>query len=84
MTLLLRVIEFLLLISASVARDTLHLGVMIPVEGVLDFSAFIPTMDLALETIENDTTLPFTFAITFNDSMVIRSSGNKYRVARSV
>ena len=52
------------------AKDTYRLGVLIPIEGYLDLSAYIPTMELALETVENDTTLPFSFTYTLNDSMV--------------
>ena len=51
-------------------KDTYRLGVLIPIEGNLDLSAYIPTMELALETVENDTTLPFNFTYTLNDSMV--------------
>ena len=64
------VVVLLLLIRASAEKDTLRLGVLIPVEGFLDLSAYIPTMELALETVANDTTLPFNFSTTFNDSMV--------------
>ena len=52
------------------AKDTYRLGVLIPIEGYLDLSAYIPTMELALETVENDTSLPFSFTYTLNDSMV--------------
>ena len=52
------------------AKETLHLGVLISQEGEFDFTGFIPAMNLALETIENDTTLPFNFTITLSDSMV--------------
>ena len=63
------------LIRTSAAKDTIHIGVIIPVNSeIIDFSAYIPTLELALETIENDTTLPFNFAITFNDSMVCSHS----------
>ena len=62
---------FLFAIKVNVtAKDTLRLGVLIPVKGVLDLSAYIPTMELALETVANDTTLPFNFSIIRNDSMV--------------
>ena len=62
---------FLFVIKVNVtAKDTLRLGVLIPVKGDLDLSAYIPTMELALETVANDTTLPFNFSIIRNDSMV--------------
>ena len=62
-------IVFLFTIGAN-AKQTLRLGVLISQEGDFDFTGFIPAMNLALETIENDTTLPFNFSITLNDSMV--------------
>ena len=64
------VVVLLSLIRASAEKDTLRLGVLIPVEGIFDYSAFIPTMELALETVANDTTLPFNFSTIRNDSMV--------------
>ena len=41
-------------------------------EGVFDFSGLIPAIEIALETIEADETLPFTFTYAHNDSMVSR------------
>lgn len=61
---------FVFVIKANTAKDTLRLGVLIPMEGDLDLSAYILPMNLALETIENDTTLPFKFTTKLNDSMV--------------
>ena len=67
-------VVFILLIGVNARRETpretLRLGVLISQEGEFDFTGFIPAMRLALETIENDTTLPFTFDIVLNDSMV--------------
>ena len=60
----------LLFLVTVKAKETLHLGVLISQEGEFDFTGFIPAMNLALETIENDTTLPFNFTITLSDSMV--------------
>ena len=60
---------FSLLIAVN-AKETLHLGMLISQEGDFDFTGFIPAMNLALETIENDTTLPFNFYIKLNDSKV--------------
>ena len=59
-----------LFLVAVKAKEALHLGVLISQEGEFDFTGFIPAMNLALETIENDTTLPFNFTITLSDSMV--------------
>ena len=60
---------FLDLIAVN-AKTTLHLGAMISQEGGIDLSGYIPAMNLALETIKNDTTLPFNFNIRLSDSMV--------------
>lgn len=60
----------LILIRVNLAKDTLHIGVLVSVEGDLNLSGYIPAMDIALETINNDTTLPFDFSVTLNDSMV--------------
>ena len=46
------------------ARETLRLGVFNDIRG------FVPGMEIALETIRNDKTLPFTFEVTFNFTMV--------------
>ena len=48
------------------ARETLRLGVY------TDLTGFLPAMELALKTIEDDKTLPFIFNVTLNDSMVSR------------
>ena len=51
-------------------RQTLRLGMLFSQEGIFDFSGLIPSIEIALETIEADETLPFTFTYTHNDSMV--------------
>ena len=65
---------FLFLIGINLqevnAKETLHLGVLISQEGGTDLSGYIPAMNIALETIENDTTLPFKFYVRVNDSQV--------------
>ena len=67
---------FLVNVKAEVKeKKTLHLGVLISQEGEFDFTGLLSAMDLALETIENDTTLPFNFTITLNDSMVSQCVG---------
>ena len=45
-------------------RETLRLGMLFPQDGDLDYSGLIPTIEIALETIEADETLPFTFTYT--------------------
>lgn len=52
------------------SKDILRLGVLIPEKGELNLSAYIHTMELALETVKNDTTLPFEFETIHSDSMV--------------
>lgn len=74
MALIVRVITaisvVLLLLIRGNSEQTLRLGVLISQEGDFDFTGLIAAMDLALETINNDTTLPFNFYVTLNDSMV--------------
>ena len=64
------IILLLFLIRVNSAKDTLHLGVLISQEGDLNLSGYVPAMELALESINNDTSLPFDFKVTLNDSMV--------------
>ena len=66
------IITLVLLIDLSYGRDTLHLGVLVSQDGGerIDFSGFLPALDLALETIDNDTSLRYRFNVTVNDSMV--------------
>ena len=64
------IIVGLILIRANSAKDTLHIGVLVSVEGDLNLSGYIPAMNIALERINNDSTLPFDFNVTLNDSMV--------------
>ena len=71
-------VPFLLLIAINLqyingnetSKEILHLGVLISQEGGTDLSGYIPAMNIALETIENDTTLPFIFRSRINDSKV--------------
>ena len=64
------IISIACLVSMINAKEVLHLGVMISQEGPFGFRGFLPAMELALETIKDDKTLPFAFEITLNDSMV--------------
>ena len=63
------VISLSLSAAATDERESLRLGVLFSQE-VFDFSGSIPAIEMALETIEDDETLPFTFTYTHNDSMV--------------
>ena len=67
------IISYLSFSRTSDAKETLRLGMLFSQEGVFDFSGLIPAIDIALETIEADETLPFTFTYTHNDSMVSAS-----------
>ena len=58
------IVVFLFSLTNTNARETLRIGVYI------DLTGFLPAMELALKTIEDDITLPFTFNVTLNDSMV--------------
>ena len=58
------------LLFLMIRVNILHLGVLISQEGDLNLSGYIPAMELALESIKNDTSLPFDFSVTLNDSMV--------------
>lgn len=59
-------IHFIMFLSLTDAKekDSLRLGVY------NDLTGFLPAMELALETIRNDETLPFTFNVTCSQSMV--------------
>ena len=64
------VLLFLIRVLVNSAKDMLCVGVLVSQEGDLNLSGYIPVMDLALESIKNDTTLPFYFNVTLNDSKV--------------
>lgn len=64
------IICLLVTITITNAKETLRLGAMISQEGPFGLTGFLPAMELALETIKEDETLPFEFEITLNDSMV--------------
>ena len=66
-------VVFLFLTGVNAEKETLRFGALISQSGVGSFySGFIPAMDLALETIRNDATLPFSINYTLTDSMVRR------------
>ena len=62
------VVNFVLLLMDTNARETYRLGVY------TDLRGFLPAMRLALRTIEDDETLPFTFNVTLDLSMVSSDS----------
>ena len=70
---MINIFVFIFLIGVNGKEQILNLGVLISQEGDSDFTGFIPAMNLALETIENDTTLPFNFIVKSNDSRVRES-----------
>ena len=67
-------VVILLVITISSAttheKETLRLGVLVSQDGSFDNSGFLPAMDLALETIENDSSLQYRFEVRVDDSMV--------------
>ena len=76
-------VVFLFLTGVN-GKETLRFGALISQHGLGSFyTGFIPAMDLALETIENDTTLPFRFEYTLNDSMVRRVAHELWHVVDS-
>jgi len=44
-------------------KETLRLGVLVSQDGTFDNSGFLPALDLALETIENDSSLQYRFEV---------------------
>jgi len=58
--------------GAAYGRETLHLGALISQQAgaSFDYSGFLPTLALALETINNDSSLRYKFNVTINNSMV--------------
>ena len=69
-TIVIIAIGLLVSLRGTNAKETLRLGMLFSQKGVFDFSGLIPAIDIAIETIEADETLPFTFTYTHNDSMV--------------
>jgi len=72
-----RVVAFIftlvLYTGAVYGRETLHLGALISQQAgaSFDYSGFLPTLALALETIDNDSSLRYRFEVTINNSMVL-------------
>ena len=64
------IVVLLLLLRLNATKDILQLGILVSQGGDLNLSGYIPAMQLALESITNDTTLPFDFDYTLNDSKV--------------
>ena len=67
------VIVLVLTTEAVDGKETLRLGVLISSGQIgtrFDFTGFLPALELALETINNDSSLQYTFEVTTNNSMV--------------
>ena len=62
------IIALVLYIGLSNGKDTLQLGVLVSRGSEMDNSGFLPALDLALETVNNDTSLRYRFDVTINDS----------------
>ena len=66
-------------VAAADEKETLRLGVLVS-QTVFDFSGFIPAIEMAIESITADETLPFTFTYIQNDSQVrVRTYVAKYQ-----
>ena len=76
------IVSLLIRAGNAIPKDTLHLGVLVSQEGDFHFLGHIPAMDISLETINNDATLPFNFSVTVNDSMVRNNDGSGCMVAK--
>jgi len=57
---------------AYARRETLQLGALISQQlgAGFDYSGFLPALSLALETIDNDSSLRYGFNVTINNSLV--------------
>ena len=67
------IITLTLSTGAAYGRETLDVGALISQQAgaSFDYSGFLPTLALALETIDNDSSLWFRFEVTINNSMVL-------------
>ena len=63
-------LTFIVLIGRANTKETLRLGMLFSQEESSDFSGLIPAIEIALETIEDDETLPFEFEYVYDNSMV--------------
>ena len=66
------IITLTLFTGAAYGRETLQLGALIsqqPREG-FDYSGFLPALSLALETVNNDSSLRYKLDVTINNSLV--------------
>ncbi|XP_065899590.1 gamma-aminobutyric acid type B receptor subunit 2-like isoform X4 [Dysidea avara] len=75
----LRVVLVITIFSASTGgaaheKETLRLGVLVSQDGEFDNSGFLPALDLALITIENDASLQYKFDVRIDDSMCAAAS----------
>jgi len=68
------IITLTLYTGAVYGRETLHLGALISQQlGTgFDYSGFLPALELALETIEKNSSLKYRFNVTINNSLVIK------------
>ena len=66
----------IILAGTTYGRETLHLGAIISQQAgaSFDYSGFLPTLALALETIDNDSSLAYKFEVTINNSMVLNNT----------
>jgi len=76
------VIVVVLTTEAVDGKETLRLGALISSGQAgtrFDYTGFLPALELALETINNDSSLQYTFEVTTNNSMVTTLDPLVYR-----
>ena len=69
-----RAILFVVLVEVAYGKETLRLGALVSSRQAgtrFDQTGFLLPLELALETINNDSTLQYTFEVTISNSMVI-------------
>jgi len=75
------VIVLVLLTKAANGKETLRLGALVSSGQTgtrFDYTGFLPALKLALETINNDSSLQYFFEITTNNSKVTTLSPLSY------
>ncbi|XP_065899532.1 gamma-aminobutyric acid type B receptor subunit 2-like [Dysidea avara] len=67
-----RAILFVVLLEVAYGKETLRLGALVSSGQAgtrFDYTGLLPALELALETINNDSSLQYTFNVTTNNSM---------------
>jgi len=66
------IITLALCTGAAYGRETLYIGALISQQAGarFDYSGLLPALTLALETIDNDSSLRYRFEVAINNSLV--------------